>query len=419
MSPLGILRTLTTLPAVFRRHKAAPLFREREAFLEHLRRNGLTHASLKSTASTLMRIPEMLRITTLRDVTHHEVESAAARWKKCSKRIGGGRPGPSSAPHFARVAKKWLRFHGKLLPRPPRFQPFSKELSGFGEYLRAERGYLTATATTYSNSTGRFLRWFSRRRRRFSSIRLTDIGRYFKYKNRTWSQVTLAGEARILRAFFRYAGERGLCSPHITYGIDGPPIRWNSFTAQPPPWQAVVRTIAATKGGNPAEIRARAILLLCATYGLRSGEIASLQLCNFDWENNTFAVNRSKRRGVQQFPISLKLRCALLRYLRKVRPNCDCGKLFVTFHAPFRAIIKESIYLIVRRRIDRIGVQCRHKGPHALRHACATRLLETGTSLRDIADFLGHRDCQSVRIYANHDLRALRSVSVLDLCGSL
>src|SRR5258708_2862218 len=113
MSPPGITRTLTTLPAVFRRHKAAPLFREREAFLEQLRRNGITHASLKGTASTLMRIPEMLRINTLRDVTHQEVENAAARWKKCSRRIGGGSPGPSSAPHFARVAKKWLRFHGK------------------------------------------------------------------------------------------------------------------------------------------------------------------------------------------------------------------------------------------------------------------------------------------------------------------
>jgi integrase/recombinase XerD len=419
MSPPGITRTLTSLPAVFRRHKTAPLFHEREAYLEYLRQNGMRYAGLKSTASTLVRVPQMLRMTTLRDVTHHEVERAAARWRKYPWRIGGGSPGPSSAPHFARVAKKWLTFHGKLLPRPPRFQPFSKELCGFSEYLRAERGYLSATAATYSNSTGRFLRWFSRRRRRFSLIRLTDIGRYFKYKDRMWNQVTLAGEARILRAFFRYAGERGLCPPHITYGIDSPPIRGNSLSVQPPPWRAVVKTIASTKGRNPAEIRARAILLLCATYGLRSGEIASLQLCNFDWENNIFTVNRSKRRGIQQFPISRTLRCALLRYLQKVRPNCYCGSLFVTFHPPFRSIAKESIYLIVRLRIDRIGVQCDHKGPHALRHACATRLLETGTSLRDIADFLGHRDCQSVRIYAKHDLNALRSVSVLDLCGSL
>lgn len=419
MPSLGITRTLTSLPAVFRRHKAAPLFREREEYLEYLRRNGMCYAGLKSTASTLVRIPQMLQMAALREVTHNEVDRAAARWRKYPWRIGGGSPGPHSSPHFARLAKKWLKFHGKLLPRPPRFQPFSKELLGFGEYLCAERGYLSATAAAYSNSTGRFLRWFSRQRRRFSSIRLTDIARYFKYKNRVWSQVTLGGEARMLKAFFRYAGDRRLCPAHIAYGIDSPPIRGSSFSVQPPPWRAVVKTIAATKGGSPAEIRARAILLLCATYGLRRREVASLKLCNFDWENNIFTVNRSKRRGIQQFPISLTLRYALLRYLQKVRPNCDCGKLFVTFHPPFRPIAKESIYLIIRQRIERTGVHCCHKGPHALRHACATRLLQTGSSLREIADFLGHRDCQSVRIYARHDFRALRSVSGLDLCGSL
>jgi integrase/recombinase XerD len=417
MSPPGLLAALITLPANFKRHKDTPLFQEREAFLEQLGRNGMNFGNLRSTASTLRRVVQMLRLTTLREVSHEEIDRAAARWKKYPGRIGGSRPGPYSILHFARLARNWLKFHGKLLPRPSRFQPYSRELSGFAEYLRLERGYLNRTATAHSCSTGRFLRWFSRGHQRFSSVRLSDVDRYIK--SRDWAQATVAGQAGALRAFFRYAGERKFCSPHISNGIDVPPVRWDPSAGQCPPWKLVRRIMAGTRGPGPAKIRARAIVLLCATYGLRSGEIASLRLRDLDWINDTVAVNRLKRRGVQQFPISRSLRHALVRYLHRTRPECDCESLFVTLHGPYRPMIPQSIYRIVRTRMDQVGVECRHRGPHALRHAFATRLLQIGTSLVDIADFLGHRDCQTVRVYAKHNLSALRSVATVDLCGTL
>ena len=42
-----------------------------------------------------------------------------------------------------------------------------------------------------------------------------------------------------------------------------------------------------------------------------------------------------------------------------------------------------------------------------------------GGSLDEIADFLGHRNSRSVGIYAKLDLKSLRQVSELDLCGRL
>jgi integrase len=51
------------------------------------------------------------------------------------------------------------------------------------------------------------------------------------------------------------------------------------------------------------------------------------------------------------------------------------------------------------------------------RSACATRFLRMGTSLKEIADFLGHRDMNSVSIYAKHDTRALRKVAAFRLAG--
>jgi site-specific recombinase XerD len=59
----------------------------------------------------------------------------------------------------------------------------------------------------------------------------------------------------------------------------------------------------------------------------------------------------------------------------------------------------------------------RFRGPHALRHACATHLLREGASLKEIADFLGHRDSKSVGLYAKYDTRLLRQVAAFGLSG--
>jgi integrase/recombinase XerD len=54
-------------------------------------------------------------------------------------------------------------------------------------------------------------------------------------------------------------------------------------------------------------------------------------------------------------------------------------------------------------------------GPHALRHTCATHLLERGLSLKEIGDYLGHRSPEATRIYAKVDLAGLRAVGDFEL----
>jgi integrase/recombinase XerD len=66
-----------------------------------------------------------------------------------------------------------------------------------------------------------------------------------------------------------------------------------------------------------------------------------------------------------------------------------------------------------------MGIESVNAGPHALRHACATRLLKQGSSLEEIAAFLGHRDLNSVSIYARYDIRLLRKVAAFSLSGVL
>lgn len=75
------------------------------------------------------------------------------------------------------------------------------------------------------------------------------------------------------------------------------------------------------------------------------------------------------------------------------------------------------MYSTVKRRFKALGIESKGRGPHAPRHACATHLLKTGTPLKDIADFLGHRDTRLVGLYAKFDTRSLRKVAAFKLRG--
>ena len=175
---------------------------------------------------------------------------------------------------------------------------------------------------------------------------------------------------------------------------------------------------ALVGGDRPADIRDRAVLLLLAVYGLRSGEIIRLRLDDFDWDREVFTVTRSKSRQSQPFPLSPSVAAALIRYLKEVRPRSARRELFLTRCAPCGRSTGPGLpdrRSPPARRLSPLP----HHGPHALRHACATHLLNQGLSLKEIGDYLGHRHPESTRIYTKVDLRGLRQVADFDLGGLL
>jgi integrase/recombinase XerD len=295
------------------------------------------------------------------------------------------------------------------------------ELNEYAALMRSEGRLAPVTVQTRIKYARVFLSWFRRRRppRKLSEIGLSDVDQYFAEKSGQWSRVTLATCAGNLRPFFLFAENRGWCSEGIARGIKGPAIHKASFAPEGPSWKDVLRLLRTTDGTTPVAIRAKAILLLLSIYGLRRSEIVELRLSDLDWRNGIMTARRAKLGGLQQFPLRRDVSKALFRYINQSRPRSSCEHVFVSFQPPFGPIGAMSINEIVSSGMKRLGIRVRRGGPHSLRHACPTELLRRGASPRDIADFLGHRTCECVGIYAKYDLRSLREVSDLNLSGSL
>ena len=179
----------------------------------------------------------------------------------------------------------------------------------------------------------------------------------------------------------------------------------------------VRRLLATTDSDRPTDIRDRALLLLLIVYGFRSGEVRCLQLDDLDWERELIRVRRSKQRRTQFFPLSRTVGDAILRYLKEVRPRSSHREVFLSLLAPIQPLRGCALRQAVASRLRTLGVSLPHYGPHVLRHACATHLLERGHTLAEIGGYLGHVCPDSTRLYAKVNLTGLRVVADLDLEG--
>ena len=117
-----MLDTLLELPFALNRHRNAPLLEERLAFLKYLQERGTSRAALRNVSGQMLHVIDLLKLKTLRDVDLGEVKEAARRWGEQQQANARARSYVRTLSYFEYVAKKWLRFAGRLkspsTPRP-------------------------------------------------------------------------------------------------------------------------------------------------------------------------------------------------------------------------------------------------------------------------------------------------------------
>ena len=413
-----MFESLFMFPSAVGRHQSAPLVKERERFLEHVSQRGVSHKGLQQYASTLLYIIRFLHLENhLRAVGFDEINAAARSWLRSRKRNKPLARPKSLIYHFSSAAKQFLQFHDKLVRSRPN-QPFADKLERFGNFVALERGLSPDTHKAYCWHASQFLKWYAARGKALSQASLADTDNYLLHKSQRWNSSTLTEAANLLRCFFRYSRMKHWCRRVNADAIKAVHPR-ETRSVQGPDWQDVRRLLRYEKQDTAASMRVQVLILLYALYGLRTSEATGLLLRNIDWKRRTFTVRRAKNYKLQSFPILRSFELAFKKYLKFGRPNCQSEFAIVTLHPPYRPMRVGSVAQIINRRMKLLGIKSAYGGPRALRHACATRLLTEEMSLQQIADFLGHKDCMTVGVYAKHDLHSLKSVAVIDLCRGL
>jgi integrase/recombinase XerC len=227
------------------------------------------------------------------------------------------------------------------------------------------------------------------------------------------SAITLAST---LRAYFRY---RATCGDQV-YGLLGvisSPAHWNlaSLPRALKP-DEVERLLGSFSSTLRTPKRGYAIVRCALDLGLRRGEIAKLQLTDIDWRDGTVTIRHTKVYREDILPLPAVTGRALADYIRFERPKTTNPAIFVRTLAPRdQPLAADAIQRVLRDAYRRIGLT--HGRTHALRHTLACRMVNHGSSLKEVADVLRHRSLNTSLIYAKLDIHSLAAV-VLPWPGS-
>jgi integrase len=206
-----------------------------------------------------------------------------------------------------------------------------------------------------------------------------------------------------LRSFLRFASEKGLTASAVAESVPAVPSRKQARV--PSVWDPgdVARILEAVDRASPCGKRDYAIIMLVARLGLRTIDVKRLGFSDFDWPGCRLSVAQAKTGRKVNLPLLKDVGWAVIDYIRDGRPASDCPQVFLRHTAPVGPFSDQDHLhqiLVKHARAAHVPVsEKRRHGMHSLRHTLATRLMEDGTPVEQIADVLGHQSVASTGVY--------------------
>jgi integrase/recombinase XerD len=298
----------------------------------------------------------------------------------------------------------------KTAERP--LTPVERFTQAYAQYLRHDRALAKATIINYVPFIGDFLKdRFGAGPVKLSSLRAADVVRFVQSRAPRWHVKRAKLMTTALRSFFQYARLRGEVVLDLAAAV--PIVASWSMASIPRAISSedTKKLLASIDRKTALGRRDYAILLLLARLGLRSGEVASLELDDVDWSAGHLSV-RGKGGRCTQMPLPAEVGAAIAAYLRRGRPHCTSRRIFLRIKAPIRGFQGPSgVGSIVRHRLQRARITAPTYGAHQFRHGLASDMLRQGASLAEIGAVLGHHHPDTTRIYTKIDLKALHPLA--------
>ncbi len=419
-----MLSTIISTEAGRRRHLATPLGTYLDGYLLHRCEQGFVFGTMAGDLKWATAFGEYLakrRSVSIACLSEDEIEAFVAYYRRRSQKCGPARSTPRGSVSLIeslrgslRSLLVYLRAIGVAAPKPSAepSTPFDAVLAEYLSFLRKHRGFAELTVEQHRRCGSAFFVQLSRRPVDLAALEAGDIepvavalagplGR----RSRQIMTTSIESLIRYLRATGRVPRS---CMPFL------PRMKTYALSSLPSviPWDNVERALSSMDRTGTRGLRNYAMVLLVATYGLRSAEVRGLRLDDVDWRRGALHIRQTKTRRKLVLPLVPAVSDALVAYLRQGRETSDDRRVFMKVHAPRGPVSRAIIYDVVRKALKKAGVQAAHLGPQALRHARATSLLRSGQSLKTIGDLLGHRVPEATMIYCKVAVEDLRSVAI-------
>ena len=288
---------------------------------------------------------------------------------------------------------------GELVSRMTADEDVERFLAG----ARA-RGASPHTLRAYAGDLADYCRWLEERGLEPRSADRATLRRYAAALGaRGLAPATRARRLSAVRALHRRLETTGVTDRDPAAEVPGPRRRRrlpetmkarDAATLLDAPWPE-----------GPLGLRDRALLELLYGCGLRVSEVCGLDLDDVGPREVRAHGKGSKTRLL---PIGGPALDAVAAWRAHGRPELERpdSPRALLLSARGRRLDPTAVRRALARRLQAVGLD--RRGPHALRHAYATHLLEGGGDLRAIQELLGHASLGTTEIYTHVSVAHLR-----------
>ena len=389
------------------RRKSGVLAAEIEPYRQWLLEQGFRPGTVRTLLRNLSQLGVWLQ---QREMTGATIDAALVDEVFAQRRALGRRGVPGRLGTGRLLA--FLDERGLLAPAPQE-QPTALDLllEEFRQWLFQERNLSASTVLRYERTARRFLSEQALREGvlRVGDLTGADVNAFLLRECSRVSAGSAKGRVAELRSLLRFCYLRQLLPMRL--GAAVPPVGGWRLASIPVIVSAadVAAVIDSCDVSTLQGRRNRAIMLLVARLGLRSIEVARLELDDIDWRRGELTV-RGKARRQDKLPLPSEVGEALSAYLVERGQVEGSRRVFFTCRAPRQPIRPDLVNDVVERACLAAGI--RRFGPHRMRHALAGELLRKGAGLRAIGQVLRHQDLATTALYAKVDLDTLRGIAL-------
>ncbi|MBF0587794.1 MAG: tyrosine recombinase XerC [Magnetococcales bacterium] len=298
---------------------------------------------------------------------------------------------------------------------------------GFWHHLESERRLSPNTVTAYLRDLERFADyWRSRHPERrmedgdLSKLEVRDFRGFLALCQREGlSRATLQRRMASLRAWFRYMEREGWVEKNPPVLVSTPKLP-KRLPRAPTEEETAHLIDKAEVTASKSRIRPRqswvvlrdaAVLELLYGSGLRVGELCGLDRVDVDLDAGDVRV-LGKGGKERHTPLGRLARTAIGDYVQAMEARS--GEEMASDQPLFTGVRggrlnPRAVQRLLRDLRRQLGLP-EKVTPHALRHAFATHLLQSGADLRSIQEMMGHASLSTTQRYTHLDFMGLAKV---------
>ena len=240
------------------------------------------------------------------------------------------------------------------------------------------------------------------------AVKINHLDAFLAGYNAPFTVQTRQHHRSCLRGFLKYLyHERRILKRDLAALLVGAPV---FAQAKPPrflrPYE-VQKLFSGLKDCTSWNLRACAMLHLAFSSGLRPREISLLTLDDISFSQREVGLRDRKSNNPVKLPLPEGTIKAIAAYIVGARPKSSQRALFLSFRVPYAPISACIVSQNIGKCMRKVNLP---SSAYWLRHTYAQNLLETGASIFEIKEMLGHDLIQTTSRYIHIHTSLMREV---------